>query len=127
MRITSRAFLPLLIVLALAACQLEPEDDSIPIDINGTWTLSTVQGAPANAAGFSGSIVVSGGNAYTQELTMPELGTSSTSGSVVKVSERVFRLTEEGGEEQSLDYTIAEDGRSMSATSDFLGPCVYDK
>ncbi len=111
----------LLSTLVLGSCTTSSSDPTIV----GTWTLSTVSGQPIQGTGISGSIVVTSGMAFTQNLTIPGLGSGSASGTVTDKGGNVFTLAETGG--TSVDATMNSAGTSLSYSHPLLGPMGFTK
>jgi hypothetical protein len=90
----------------------------------GTWTLSTIQSAPASAVGVSGSIVVFDAMTYTSQMTMSG-ATGTEKGTVTDKGGNVFTFTPGNG--SAFDATMSGDGKTLSHTDGFWGPLVYAK
>ena len=110
-------------LVALGSCA--QATDSTPA-IVGTWTLSTVQGAPASNAFMSGSIVVASAMTYTSTITAI-FGAGTTSGTVKDNGGYSFTFTPDTVGAAPFDATLSSDGKTLSHTDGFWGTLVYTK
>jgi hypothetical protein len=108
----------LLCAFALGSCQ-KNTDSPAAATIVGTWTLSTVQGAPIQGTGISGSIVVKSDMTFTQQLVISESMSGNAAGTVTDKGGNVFTLAQTGG--TSVDATMNSAGKTLSYTHPLLG------
>lgn len=96
-----------------------------PAGIEGSWTLSEVQGAPASDAGIEGTMTVEDGK-YTRTTTFSGSEAGVEEGEYELISDLKYTFRAEGGSE--TDYTLSSDGNKLSNTGDlFLGDHSYSR
>ncbi len=98
-----------------------------PVTINGVWTLATINdGIPVSGTPISGSITVTDGTDYTSAITLPGMGTLTSSGTVALNTGSIYTFTDAGLATE--DFTLSEDGTKISnADNAMLGPNTYTK
>lgn len=122
----------LVVAVVLAVCLFTGCEDLFPkpevkYDINGTWNLKTLQGAPVSIIGASGTLVIVDAATYTQQLTLTaQLSGTPVTGTVVKVTDKEYDLTQTGGTD-AVRYTFSDDGKTLTCTTVMTGEMTFGK
>ena len=120
--------LVLFLTLFAVSCDSDSDSDDGPVTINGTWTLSTIQGSPADYLGMYGTIVIKNSNSFTYTVSMGTSGQSEYTGSVTAKSEFVYTLKPTNVDDVSpFDVTLSSDGKYLSSIDEFFGELIYTK
>ena len=113
----------LTLVIALGSCKLNSANTTIV----GTWSLATIQGVPVGyLTSTSGSLIVSSGMTFTQQLTLSGTAGSST-GSVTDNGSNNFTFVYTG-DPNTAGYaaTMSSDGKTLSFPSlSFFGAVTW--
>ena len=101
-----------------SGCAMDAED----VDINGTWTLSTINDLPAALATINETLTISDSATYIRTGVVFVIPINE-SGSVAQKSDSVYVLTSSGG--VAVDYTLDGNTLSRTETDDEGGASKY--
>lgn len=113
---------PVLVLCILAAlpclsCLDASEED--PPSINGTWNVTSADGAPPMVSNIQAmTIVISGSSSFTYSKKVQGSSAVTFTGTVTKQSEYAYRLVSTIGVSATLDVALADDGLTITVWED---------